>query len=269
MLEPIYSEAVPLDEVEPASVIAERFATGAISLGSISREAHETLAVATNRINARSNTGEGGEDPTRFTPDPNGDSRSSAVKQVASGRFGVTTNYLVNAKDLQIKMAQGAKPGEGGEIPGRKISEYIASIRKTTPGVELISPPPHHDIYSIEDLAQTDSRPEEREPAGADPRQARRRSRGRHDRGRRLQGPRRRCADQRGRRRHRSVARVVDQARRTPLGTRDRRDPTGSGAKTTFADASSSRPTAASRPDATSRSRAFSAQKSSEWRPRP
>ena len=154
MLEPIYSESIPLDEVEPASVIAERFATGAISLGSISREAHETLAVATNRINARSNTGEGGEDPIRFTPDPNGDSRSSAVKQVASGRFGVTTNYLVNAKDLQIKMAQGAKPGEGGEIPGRKISEYIASIRKTTPGVELISPPPHHDIYSIEDLAQ-------------------------------------------------------------------------------------------------------------------
>ena len=154
MLEPIYSESIPLDEVEPASVIAERFATGAISLGSISREAHETLAVATNRINARSNTGEGGEDPIRFTREPNGDSRSSAVKQVASGRFGVTTNYLVNAKDLQIKMAQGAKPGEGGEIPGRKISEYIASIRKTTPGVELISPPPHHDIYSIEDLAQ-------------------------------------------------------------------------------------------------------------------
>jgi len=154
MLEPIYTKSIPLDEVEPASVIAERFATGAISLGSISREAHETLAVATNRINARSNTGEGGEDPIRFTPDPNGDSRSSAVKQVASGRFGVTTNYLVNAKDLQIKMAQGAKPGEGGEIPGRKISEYIASIRKTTPGVELISPPPHHDIYSIEDLAQ-------------------------------------------------------------------------------------------------------------------
>ena len=154
MLEPIYTKSIPLDEVEPASVIAERFATGAISLGSISREAHETLAVATNRINARSNTGEGGEDPIRFTPEPNGDSRSSAVKQVASGRFGVTTNYLVNAKDLQIKMAQGAKPGEGGEIPGRKISEYIASIRKTTPGVELISPPPHHDIYSIEDLAQ-------------------------------------------------------------------------------------------------------------------
>ena len=107
-----------------------------------------------NRIGARSNTGEGGEDESRYTPDPNGDSRNSAVKQVASGRFGVTTNYLVNSKDIQIKMAQGAKPGEGGEIPGHKISDYIASIRKTTPGVELISPPPHHDIYSIEDMAQ-------------------------------------------------------------------------------------------------------------------
>ena len=154
MLEPVFSDEIPLEEVEPASVIAERFATGAISLGSISREAHETLAVATNRIGARSNTGEGGEDPERFKLDDNGDNRSSAVKQVASGRFGVTTNYLTNAKDLQIKMAQGAKPGEGGEIPGRKISDYIALIRKTTPGVELISPPPHHDIYSIEDLAQ-------------------------------------------------------------------------------------------------------------------
>lgn len=155
MLEPVFDgEGIPLDEVEPAEKIVERFATGAISLGSISREAHETLAIATNRINARSNTGEGGEDPERFTAEANGDSRSSAIKQVASGRFGVTTNYLTNAKDLQIKMAQGAKPGEGGEIPGRKISDYIAYIRKTTPGVELISPPPHHDIYSIEDLAQ-------------------------------------------------------------------------------------------------------------------
>jgi len=154
MLEPVFGDEISIDDVEPASSIVERFATGAISLGSISREAHETLAVATNRINARSNTGEGGEDPERFTLDDNGDSRSSAVKQVASGRFGVTTNYLTNAKDLQIKMAQGAKPGEGGEIPGRKISDYIAYIRKTTPGVELISPPPHHDIYSIEDLAQ-------------------------------------------------------------------------------------------------------------------
>ena len=148
------SKPVPINEVESGFEILKRFATGAISLGSISREAHETLAIAMNRIGARSNTGEGGEDETRFVPDANGDSRSSAIKQVASGRFGVTTNYLVNSKDIQIKMAQGAKPGEGGEIPGHKISNYIASIRKTTPGVELISPPPHHDIYSIEDLAQ-------------------------------------------------------------------------------------------------------------------
>ncbi|MBI4298610.1 MAG: glutamate synthase large subunit [Chloroflexi bacterium] len=145
---------LPLDEVEPASEIVKRFATGAISLGAISREAHETLAIATNRMGARSNTGEGGEDYRRFTPDPNGDSRSSAVKQVASGRFGVTTNYLVNAKDLQIKIAQGSKPGEGGQLPGYKVDEYIGWIRHTTPGVELISPPPHHDIYSIEDIAQ-------------------------------------------------------------------------------------------------------------------
>ncbi|MSQ22732.1 MAG: glutamate synthase large subunit, partial [Dehalococcoidia bacterium] len=148
------AKPVPLEEVEPASEIVKRFATGAISLGSISREAHETLAIGMNRIGARSNTGEGGEDYHRFTPDPNGDSRSSAIKQVASGRFGVTTNYLVNAKDLQIKMAQGSKPGEGGQIPGNKISDYIGWVRNTTPGVELISPPPHHDIYSIEDLAQ-------------------------------------------------------------------------------------------------------------------
>ncbi|MDP6495290.1 MAG: glutamate synthase-related protein, partial [Dehalococcoidia bacterium] len=143
-----------LDEVESASEIVKRFATGAISLGAISREAHETLAIATNRIGAKSNTGEGGEDYRRFIPDSNGDSRKSAVKQVASGRFGVTTNYLVNATDLQIKMAQGSKPGEGGQLPGRKVDEYIGWIRHTTPGVELISPPPHHDIYSIEDLAQ-------------------------------------------------------------------------------------------------------------------
>ena len=147
-------EPIPIDEVEPAETIVKRFATGAISLGAISREAHETLAIATNRIGAKSNTGEGGEDYRRFTPDANGDSRNSAMKQVASGRFGVTTNYLVNATDLQIKMAQGSKPGEGGQLPGYKVDEYIGWIRHTTPGVELISPPPHHDIYSIEDLAQ-------------------------------------------------------------------------------------------------------------------
>ena len=147
-------EPLPLDEVEPAAEIVKRFATGAVSLGSISREAHETLAIAMNRIDARSNTGEGGEDYHRYTLDANGDDRSSRIKQVASGRFGVTTNYLVNSTDLQIKMAQGSKPGEGGQLPGRKVDEYIGWVRHTTPGVELISPPPHHDIYSIEDLAQ-------------------------------------------------------------------------------------------------------------------
>ena len=147
-------QAIPIDEVEPAVEIVKRFATGAISLGSISREAHETMAIAMNQLGARSNTGEGGEDFHRYTPDDNGDNRSSAIKQVASGRFGVTPNYLVNATDLQIKMAQGSKPGEGGQLPGHKVDEYIGWVRHTTPGVELISPPPHHDIYSIEDLAQ-------------------------------------------------------------------------------------------------------------------
>jgi glutamate synthase domain-containing protein 2/glutamate synthase domain-containing protein 1/glutamate synthase domain-containing protein 3 len=148
------SKSIPIEEVEPASEIVKRFKTGAMSLGSISREAHENLAIAMNRIGGKSNTGEGGEDPVRFRPDPNGDLRRSAIKQVASGRFGVTSYYLVNSDELQIKMAQGAKPGEGGQLPGHKVDEYIAKIRYSTPGVGLISPPPHHDIYSIEDLAQ-------------------------------------------------------------------------------------------------------------------
>ncbi|MET0274417.1 MAG: glutamate synthase-related protein, partial [Phenylobacterium sp.] len=143
-----------LDEVEPAAEIVKRFATGAMSFGSISREAHTTLAMAMNRIGGRSNTGEGGEESDRFKPLPNGDSMRSAIKQVASGRFGVTTEYLVNADDIQIKMAQGAKPGEGGQLPGHKVDKNIARVRHSTPGVGLISPPPHHDIYSIEDLAQ-------------------------------------------------------------------------------------------------------------------
>ena len=146
--------AIPIEEVEPASEIVKRFATGAMSFGSISKEAHETLAIAMNRIGGKSNTGEGGEDEARFKPDANGDSRRSAIKQVASGRFGVTAHYLVNADDLQIKMAQGAKPGEGGQLPGHKIDDVIAKVRHSVPGVGLISPPPHHDIYSIEDLAQ-------------------------------------------------------------------------------------------------------------------
>ncbi|MBI2187109.1 MAG: glutamate synthase large subunit [Acidobacteria bacterium] len=145
---------VPIDDVEPIESIVKRFATGAMSYGSISQEAHETLAIAMNRIGGRSNTGEGGEDPARYIPDANGDSRRSAVKQVASARFGVTSEYLVNADDLQIKMAQGAKPGEGGQLPGAKVYPWIAKTRYATPYVGLISPPPHHDIYSIEDLAQ-------------------------------------------------------------------------------------------------------------------
>ena len=154
LLEFKLSQPIHVDDVEPAVEIVKRFATGAISLGSISREAHETMAIAMNRLGARSNTGEGGEDFHRYTRDDNGDDRNSAIKQVASGRFGVTPNYLVNATDLQIKMAQGSKPGEGGQLPGHKVDEYIGWVRHTTPGVELISPPPHHDIYSIEDLAQ-------------------------------------------------------------------------------------------------------------------
>src|SRR5271170_919982 len=145
---------VPLDDVEPAAEIVKRFATGAMSFGSISKEAHETLAIAMNRIGGRSNTGEGGEDEARFKPDANGDLRRSAIKQVASARFGVTMNYLVNADDLQIKISQGAKPGEGGQLPGHKVDDVIARVRHSIPGVGLISPPPHHDIYSIEDIAQ-------------------------------------------------------------------------------------------------------------------
>ncbi len=147
-------QPIPIEEVEPVESIVKRFATGAMSYGSISQEAHETLAIAMNRMGARSNTGEGGEDPARYKPDPNGDLRRSAVKQVASGRFGVTSEYLVNSTDLQIKMAQGSKPGEGGQLPGQKVYPWIAKVRYSTPGVGLISPPPHHDIYSIEDIKQ-------------------------------------------------------------------------------------------------------------------
>lgn len=148
------AQPIPLSEVEPASAIVKRFKSGAMSFGSISQEAHEALAIAMNRLGGRSNSGEGGEDSARFTPDPNGDSRNSAIKQVASGRFGVTSHYLNNAQEIQIKLAQGAKPGEGGQLPGKKVYPWVARVRGTTPGVGLISPPPHHDIYSIEDLAQ-------------------------------------------------------------------------------------------------------------------
>ncbi len=146
--------SIPLDEVEEVEFILKRFATGAMSFGSISHEAHSTLAIAMNRIGAKSNSGEGGEDEIRFGIKKDGDSENSAIKQIASGRFGVTINYLTNAIELQIKMAQGAKPGEGGHLPGHKVDDWIGRVRHSTPGVGLISPPPHHDIYSIEDLAQ-------------------------------------------------------------------------------------------------------------------
>jgi glutamate synthase (NADPH/NADH) large chain len=145
---------IPIEEVEPIENITHRFVTGAMSFGSISREAHEALGIAMNEIGARSNTGEGGEDPERFKPRADGTSARSAIKQVASGRFGVTAEYLVNADELQIKVAQGAKPGEGGQLPGFKVDNIIAKTRHSIPGITLISPPPHHDIYSIEDLAQ-------------------------------------------------------------------------------------------------------------------
>src|SRR6185312_12616840 len=145
---------VDIDEVESVDDIVKRFATGAISYGSISKEMHETLAIAMNRLGGKSNTGEGGEDADRYTPDADGDYRRSAIKQVASGRFGVTSDFLTNATDIQIKISQGAKPGEGGQLPGQKVYPWVAQTRHSTPGVGLISPPPHHDIYSIEDLKQ-------------------------------------------------------------------------------------------------------------------
>ena len=218
---------LPVDEVETVESIVKRFKTGAMSYGSISSEAHEALAIAMNRLGGKSNTGEGGEDPARFEPLPNGDSMKSAIKQVASGRFGVTSEYLVSAREIQIKMAQGAKPGEGGQLPGHKVYPWIAKVRHSTPGVGLISPPPHHDIYSIEDLARADPRPQEREPRRPHLGEARRRSGRRHDRGRRGQGPGRRDPDQRPRRRHGRLAAVVDQARGPAMGTRPGGNPPG------------------------------------------
>ena len=197
---------IPIEEVEPAQgdrqALRDRRDVARLVC---SAEAHETLAIAMNRLGGKSNTGEGGEDPRRFTPDPNGDSRRSAIKQVASGRFGVTAHYLVNADELQIKMAQGAKPGEGGQLPGHKVDDYIAKIRHSTPGVGLISPPPHHDIYSIEDLKQLifDLRCQ---PDGAYQREARVRGRRGHGRRGRRQGELRPRGHRRPRRRHGRVA---------------------------------------------------------------
>ena len=209
---------LPIEKIEPVESIVRRFKTGAMSYGSISKEAHETLAIAMNRIGGKSNTGEGGEDPARYIPDPNGDSRNSAIKQVASARFGVTSNYLVNAQELQIKMAQGAKPGEGGQLPGRKVYPWIAKVRHSTPGVGLISPPPHHDIYSIEDLAELIF-----DLKNANPQRAHqcktclRGWRGNHRR-RGGQSARGRHPDQRARWRHRRLAPNGHQAFRLALG---------------------------------------------------
>jgi hypothetical protein len=206
-------------------------ATGAMSFGSISWEAHTTLAIAMNRLGAKSNTGEGGEDPERYSPLDNGDSNRSAIKQVASGRFGVTTEYLVNADALQIKMAQGAKPGEGGQLPGHKVNDWIARVRHSTPGVGLISPPPHHDIYSIEDLGATDLRPEERQSPRRHQRQAGLRNRRRHGGGGRGQGPCRSRHHLRRGRRHRRQSADLDPERRLALGNRLGRDPSDPGAQ--------------------------------------
>ena len=221
-------DPIPLEDVEPIEDIMRRFCTGAMSFGSISAEAHETLAIAMNRIGGKSNSGEGGEDPARFTPDPNGDSRRSAIKQVASGPALASTSwYLTNAKELQIKVAQGAKPGEGGQLPGHKVNRTIARVRSSTPGVGLISPPPHHDIYSIEDLASADPRSQELEPERGHQRQACICHGRRHDRSGRLEGPRGVGPDRRRLRRHGRLAANVDQARRGALGDRALGNPAG------------------------------------------
>ena len=220
-----------LDEVEPIESILPRFSTGAMSYGSISQEAHETLAIAMNRMGAKSNTGEGGEDPARYVPDANGDSRRSAIKQVASGRFGVTSEYLVNADDLQIKMAQGAKPGEGGQLPGHKVYPWIAKVRLLDAGrrPDLAAAASRHLLDRRSRAA--DLRSEEREPGRARARQARRRIGRRHRRRWRVQGARRCGADLRSRRRHRRVAAHQPEACRRAVGARPRRDAAGAAAQ--------------------------------------
>ncbi len=222
---------VPLEEVEAAKEIVKRFATGAMSFGSISREAHTTLAIAMNRIGGNSNTGEGGEESDRYTPMANGDSMRSAIKQVASGRFGVTTEYLVNADDIQIKMAQGAKPGEGGQLPGHKVDKNIARVRHSTPGVGLISPPPHHDIYSIEDLAQLIHDLKNANSRGAHLGETGVRGRRRHGRRRRRQGAGGSCDHLRLRGRHRRLAADLADPCRLALGNRPGRNPADPGAE--------------------------------------
>ena len=216
-----------------------------MSYGSISAEAHETLAIAMNRLGGKSNTGEGGEDPDRFVPDAERRLQAqSAIKQVASGRFGVTSEYLVNADDIQIKMAQGAKPGEGGQLPGHKVYPWIAKTRHSTPGVGLISPPPHHDIYSIEDLAQLIHDLKNANPPRPGAREAGGRGRRRHGRRRRVQGPRRRRAHLRPRRRHRRLAARPRSSTPAPRGSSAWPRPSRRCCSTTCATASSCRSTA-------------------------
>ena len=245
---------VDIDEVEPVDEIVKRFATGAISYGSISKEMHETLAIAMNRLGGKSNTGEGGEDADRYTPDANGDNRRSAIKQVASGRFGVTSEYLVSADDLQIKISQGAKPGEGGQLPGAKVYPWIAKTRYSTPGVGLISPPPHHDIYSIEDIKQLIHDLKNANPRRARAREAREPGRRRH-RGRgRGEGLLRRRADLRARRRHRRVPAQSRSSTRAGRGSWGWPRPSRPCCATVCATGSWCRPTVSSRPAATSSS---------------
>ena len=212
---------MPLEEVEPAKEIVKRFATGAMSFGSISKEAHETLAIAMNRIGGKSNTGEGGEDEARFKPMPTAIRAAARSSRWPSARFGVTTNYLVNADELQIKMAQGAKPGEGGQLPGHKVDETIARVRHSIPGVGLISPPPHHDIYSIEDLAQLIYDLKNVNPARAHFGEAGGRSGRGHGRRGRREGACRRGADQR------AIAAAPAPRRSAPSSTRASRGSSG------------------------------------------
>ena len=259
---------VPLEEVEPAEAIRTRFISSAMSLGALSPEAHATLSIAMNRMGARSNSGEGGEDPHNYHGFANGDRADNRIKQVASARFGVTTEYLTRAEELEIKIVQGAKPGEGGQLPAHKVTELIARLRHSVPGVSLISPPPHHDIYSIEDLAQLIHDLKTVNPRARVGVKLVSETGRRHGRGRRGQGVRRLRADRRAQRRHRRVAAVARSSTPAPPGSWawPRRRPRW--CATACATGSRSGPTAASRPGATWSSRRCSAPRATASAPR-